>query len=88
MGTRQTLLEVSTTPEAVALGHLATHLNELAASGELPQDSSSSEPLERLKWSFSSVGRCRWDSRVGDLLFVVHARLLPLLDGGDDRDGR
>ena len=58
VGTRRSRLEVSTTPEAVALGHLATQLDELAVPGELPQDSSNSEPLERLKCE-QVIGRSR-----------------------------
>ena len=41
--TRRPLLEVPTTPEAVALGHLATHVDELAIPGELPEDSANSK---------------------------------------------
>ena len=43
MGTRRSRLEVPTTPEAVALGHLATHVDDLAIPGELPEDSANSK---------------------------------------------
>ena len=76
IGTRRSRLEVPTTPEAVALGHLATHVDELAIPGKLPEDSANSQGLELLNWSFSSVRRCRWGSSLRDLLFVVHARAL------------
>jgi len=71
-------LVVSTTPEAVALGHLATHVDDLAIPGKLPKDSANSQGLQLLNWSFSSVRRCRWGSCLRDLLFVVHARPLGL----------
>src|SRR5215218_10770321 len=76
MGTRRTRLEVPTTAEAVALGHLATHVDDLAIPGKLPEDSANSQGLELLNWSFSSVRRCRWGSCLRDLLFVVRARAL------------
>jgi hypothetical protein len=76
MGTRRTRLEVPTTPEAVALGHLATHVDDLAIPGKLPEDSANSQGLELLNWSFSSVRRCRWGSCLRDLLIVVHVRAL------------
>ena len=76
IGTRRSRLEVPTTPEAVALGHLATHVDDLAIPGKLPEDSANSQGLELLNWSFSSVRRCRWGSSLRDLLFVVHARAL------------
>src|SRR5213076_2492698 len=63
-------------PEAVALGHLATHVDELAIAGKLPEDSANSQAFELLNWSFFSVHGCRWGSRLGDLLFLVHARAL------------
>jgi hypothetical protein len=78
IGTRRSRLEVATVPEGVALRHLATHVDELAIPGQLPQDSTNSQGLKLLKWSSSSIHRCRWDSRIRDLLFVVHARLLSL----------
>jgi hypothetical protein len=39
---------VPTAPEAVALGHLAAHVDDLAVLGKLPQDSANSERLELL----------------------------------------
>jgi hypothetical protein len=53
IGTRRSRLEVPTTPEAVALGHLATHVDDLAISGKLPEDSANFQSLELLKWSLS-----------------------------------
>jgi hypothetical protein len=53
IGTRRSRLEVPTTPEAVALGHLATHVDDLAISGKLPKDSANFQGLELLKWSLS-----------------------------------
>lgn len=41
-GMRRSRLEVATTPEAVAVGHLATHVDDLAIAGELPEDSADS----------------------------------------------
>jgi hypothetical protein len=41
--TQRSRLEVATTPEAVALGHLATHVDDLAIPGELPEDSANSQ---------------------------------------------
>jgi hypothetical protein len=48
IGTRRYRLEVPTTPEAVALGHLATHVDDLAIPGKLPEDSANSEGLKLL----------------------------------------
>lgn len=45
IGTRRSRLEVPTTPEAVALGHLATHVDDLAIPGKLPEDSANSQGL-------------------------------------------
>src|SRR5919204_201307 len=73
IGTRRSRVEVPTTPEAVALGHLATHVDELAIAGKLPEDSANSQALELLNWSFHG---CRWGSRLRDLPFLVHARAL------------
>ena len=43
IGTRRYRLEVPTTPEAVALGHLAAHVEDLAVLGKLPEDPANSE---------------------------------------------
>ena len=45
IGTRRSRVEVPTTPEAVALGHLAAHVDELAIPGKLPEDSANSQGL-------------------------------------------
>ena len=50
--------EVPTTAEAVALGHLAAKLDELAVLGKLPEDSANSEALELLN-GWCSGGRRR-----------------------------
>jgi hypothetical protein len=84
IGPRRSRLEVATAPEAVALGHLATHVDDLAIPGELPEDSANSQGLEPLNCSFLSVRRCRPGSSLRDLLFVVHA-WAPVLEGGDNR---
>jgi hypothetical protein len=76
IGTRRYRLEVPTTPEAVALGHLATHVDDLAIPDELPEDSANSPALKLLNCSFSSILRCPRDCWLRDLLFVVHARAL------------
>src|SRR5207249_2247851 len=76
IGKRRSRFEVATTLEAVALGHLATHVDDLAIPGKLPEDSANSQGLEHLNWSFFSVHGCRWGSRLRDLLFLVHARAL------------
>src|SRR5580765_8285554 len=39
IGTRRSRVEVPTTPEAVALRHLAPDVDELSVPGELPEDS-------------------------------------------------
>ena len=36
-------MEVPTTPVAVALGHLAAHVDDLAVPGKLPEDPANSE---------------------------------------------
>ena len=38
----RSLIEVLTTPGAVALGHLAAHVDDLAVLGKLPEDSADS----------------------------------------------
>jgi hypothetical protein len=76
IGTRRSRVEVPTTPEAVALGHLATHVGELAIAGKLPEDSANSQAFELLNWGFFRVHGCRRGSRLRDLLFLVHARAL------------
>ncbi len=48
IGTRRYRLEVPTTPEAVALGHLAAHVEDLAVLGKLPEDPANSEGLKLL----------------------------------------
>ena len=50
IGTRRSRLEVPTTPEAVALGHLATHVDDLAIPGKLPEDSANSQGLQLVDW--------------------------------------
>src|SRR4051794_39674314 len=72
IGTRRSRLEVPTTPEAVALGHLATHVDDLAVPGKLPEDSANSKVLELLSWRFFRVRRCRCGYSLRDLVFVVH----------------
>src|SRR5688572_16457689 len=45
--------EVATAPEAVALGHLATHVDDLAIPSKLPEDSATySQGLELLNCGF------------------------------------
>jgi hypothetical protein len=39
---------VPTTPVAVALGHLAANVDDLAVLGKLPEDAANSERLELL----------------------------------------
>src|SRR5262249_51581139 len=60
-GTRRLRLEVPPTAEAVALGHLTTHVDELAVPGKLPEDSANSQRLELLHRSLAvhsvSLGR-------------------------------
>src|SRR5439155_22329955 len=73
IGTRRSRVEVPTTPEAVALGHLATHVEELAIAGKLPEDSANSPCLELLDCRFSSVRRCRRRGlRPNDLTAKLH----------------
>jgi hypothetical protein len=50
IGTRRYRVEVATTPGAVALGHLAAHLEDLAVLGKPPEDPpANSEGLKLLK---------------------------------------
>jgi class 3 adenylate cyclase len=76
IGKRRSRLEVPTASEAVALGHLAPDVDELAAPRKLQEDSANAEGLELLDWSFFNVRRCRWASCLRDLLFVIHDRAL------------
>src|SRR5690242_8979682 len=62
---RQIRREVLTAPRAVALRHLALHIDELAVLGELPEDAANAQALELPDWRFLSVVRFR---------FRVHAR--------------
>ena len=48
IGTRRSRIEVPTTPEAVALGHLAAHVDDLAVMSKLPEDSPYYERLKPL----------------------------------------
>ena len=48
IGTRRYRVEVATTPGAVALGHLAAHVEDLAVPGKLPEDPANSEGLKLL----------------------------------------
>src|SRR5947208_16338622 len=48
IGTRRYRLEIATTLEAVALRHLATHVDALAIPGKLLEDSANSQALELL----------------------------------------
>ena len=59
IGTRRSRLEVPTAPEAVALGHLATHIDDLAISGKLPEDSANAQGLKLLEWSLVHKGQTR-----------------------------
>jgi hypothetical protein len=45
IGTRRPRIEVPAAPEAVALRHLATHIDDLAVPGELQEDSANSKGL-------------------------------------------
>ena len=48
IGTFRFVIEVTPTPGAVALGHLAAHVDDLAVLGKLPEDSANSEVLKLL----------------------------------------
>ena len=48
LGTLRYRIEVAPPPDAVALGHLAAHIDELAALGKLPEDPANSEALKLL----------------------------------------
>jgi hypothetical protein len=48
IGMRRFRIEVAATPEAVALGHLAAHVDDLAVLGKLEEDSVNSQGLELL----------------------------------------
>lgn len=48
LGTRRSRVEVPTALGAVALGHLAAHVEDLAVLGKLPEDPANSEGLKLL----------------------------------------
>ena len=50
VGTRRPVIEVPTTPAAVAVtqGHFAAHVEDLAVLGELPEDPANAEILKLL----------------------------------------
>ena len=50
IGMSRSRVEVPTTLKAVALGHLATHVDDLAIPGKLPEDSANAQGLELLEW--------------------------------------
>ncbi len=62
VGARRDRLEVPSTPEAVALGHLAAHVDQLAVSGKLPEDSAHSQRLELLDRRCLGGCRCHRES--------------------------
>jgi hypothetical protein len=70
IGMRRSRLEVSTTSGAVALGHLATHVDNLAISGKLPEDSANLPGLEFLKWSLS-IHKGQTRARTGQNLLLA-----------------
>jgi hypothetical protein len=75
-GRGQPRVEVPTTPVAVALGHLAAHVDDLAVLGKLPEDATTNSVLFKLLDDCCSGGRlCCWDSCLRYLLFVIHSRL-------------
>ena len=51
IGTRRLRIEVPAAPAAVALRHLATHVEDLAVPGELQEDSANSKVIEPLNSS-------------------------------------
>jgi hypothetical protein len=59
IGKRRSRIEVPTTPEAVALGHLAAHVDDLAVLGKLPEDSANSEGLKLLNALSGVIGHAR-----------------------------
>jgi hypothetical protein len=59
IGTRRYRLEVPTTPEAVALGHFATHVDELATPGKSPKDPANSKGLKLLNSGLSGTNGWR-----------------------------
>ena len=54
---RSSRLEAPTAPEAVALGHLATHVDDLPIPGKLPEDSADPQAREFLNRRFFRVRR-------------------------------
>jgi hypothetical protein len=80
IGTRRPRIEVPAAPEAVALRHLATHVDDLAVPGELQEDSANSEGLKLLNSCLSGGSRCRsrhpWGSCLMRPLLVGHSRLI------------
>jgi len=88
IGTRRPRLEVPTTPEAVALGHLATHIDDLAISGKLPEDSANFRGLELLKWGLSiHEGQTRARTCQNLLLASVATGCIRLLPHGNGLSG-
>src|SRR6188508_1728306 len=61
-GKRRSRLEVLTTLEAVALGHLALHVDDLAVLRKLSEDSANSEGVKLLKDGCSGCRLGRWES--------------------------
>jgi len=59
IGKRRSRIEVPTTAEAVALGHLAAHVDELAVLGKLPEDPANSEALKFLNALSAVIGHAR-----------------------------
>ena len=59
IGTRRYRLEVPTTPEAVALGHFATHVDDLAIPGKSPKDPANSKGLKLLNSGLSGTNGWR-----------------------------
>lgn len=55
IGARRPRIEVPAAPEAVALRHLATHVDDLAVPGELQEDSANSKGLKLLNSCLSGA---------------------------------
>ena len=74
IGKRRARIEVAAAPEAVALRHLAAHVDDLAVPSELQEDSANSKGLKLLNSCLFEGSRCRWGSCLMELLLVGHSR--------------
>ena len=73
LGASSDPIKPPTTPRAVALGHLAAHVDDLSVTNNLPEDSANAERVEFLDGRRPGVCRCRRLACFRRLLFVIHS---------------